>query len=125
MGLVNLKESILADKSKAFAIRIINLYKYLCKEKKEYVLSKQLLRSGTSVGANIREAKFAQSKNDFISKMSIALKEISETEYWLELLTETGYISTKQSQSLMNDCTEIIKLLHSTVKTSKLNNSGR
>lgn len=125
MGLVNLKESILADKSKAFAIRIINLYKFLCKEKKEYVLSKQLLRSGTSVGANIREAKFAQSKNDFISKMSIALKEISETEYWLELLTETGYISTKQSQSLMNDCTEIIKLLHSTVKTSKLNNSGR
>lgn len=125
MGLVNLKESILADKSKAFAIRIINLYKYLCKEKKEYVLSKQLLRSGTSVGANIREARFAQSKNDFISKMSIALKEISETEYWLELLTETGYISSKQSQSLMNDCTEIIKLLHSTVKTSKLNNSGR
>ncbi len=115
-----MKESILLDKSKDFAIRIINLCKYLNDEKKEYIMSKQILRSGTSIGANIREARFAFSKNDFIYKMTTSLKEASETEYWLELLTETKYIESNASKSLLNDCVEIIKLLHATVKTSKL-----
>ncbi len=108
-------------RSLEFAIRIINLYKYLCDEKKEYILSKQILRSGTSIGANIREAKFAQSKPDFISKMSIALKETNETLYWLELLNKTDYLNELEYNSLYNDCTEVLKLLHSTVLTSKKN----
>ena len=116
-----MKESVLVDKSKHFAIRIINLCKHLNEEKKEYILSKQILRSGTSIGANIKEARFANSKNDFIYKMTISLKEASETEYWLELLTETGYISENLSSSLRADCTELLKMLHATVKTTKLN----
>lgn len=115
-----MKESILLDKSKDFAIRIINLCKYLNNEKKEYVMSNQILRSGTSIGANIREARFAFSKNDFIYKMTISLKEASETQYWLELLTATKYINQEASKSLIDDCIEIIKMLHATVKTSKL-----
>lgn len=114
-----MKESILLVKSKEFAIRIIHLYKYLCDEKKEFIMSKQLLRSGTSVGANIREAKFAQSLPDFISKMSVALKEMSETQYWIELLMETGYLKHSESERLLEDSIEIIKMLHATVKTSK------
>ncbi|MDR0882993.1 MAG: four helix bundle protein [Oscillospiraceae bacterium] len=114
-------ESILKTKSKAFAIRIVHLYKYLQKEKQEYVLSKQILRSGTSIGANVHEALFGQSKKDFISKMQIALKEASETEYWLSILTQTDYIETRLSVSLMDDCQELAKMLHATVKTAKDN----
>ncbi len=113
--------SIIVDKSKAFAIRIIKLYQYLTNEKKEFVLSKQLLRSGTSIGANIKEASRAQSKPDFISKNSIALKEASETEYWLELLHETNYITDKQFESLYNDNVELIKVITSIIKTTKEN----
>ncbi len=95
------------------------MYRYLCDEKKEYVLSKQLLRSGTSIGANVREAEQAQSKKDFISKMSIALKEANETAYWLELLQETNYLTTEEAESILNDCIEVRKILSSIVKTSK------
>ena len=114
-----MKENIIVDKSKAFALRIINLYKYLCEEKKEFVLSKQVLRSGTSVGANIKEAIRGQSKADFYAKMNIALKEISETEYWLELLHESKYIEETQFESIYQDCQELIKLLVSITKTQK------
>jgi four helix bundle protein len=114
-----LSNSIVAEKSKQFAIRIINLYKYLCSAKSEYILSKQILRSGTSIGANIHEALNAQSKNDFISKMSIALKEAGETEYWLELLHKTDYITDSKYDSILTDCAEINKMLISIVKTSK------
>lgn len=101
----------------AFAIRIVRLYKYLCEERKEFVLSKQLLRSGTSVGANVKEALRGQTKKDFAAKMNVALKEISETEYWLELLYNTEYITQSQYQSINNDCLELIKILTSIVKT--------
>ncbi len=116
-----MEESILAKKSKTFAIRIINLYKYLCNEKREFVLSRQILKSGTSIGANIREAKYAQSRNDYISKFSISLKESNETLYWLELLGETEYITKLECQSLSNDCLEILKMLQSTIITLKTN----
>lgn len=111
--------NIIVDKSKAFAIRIINLYKYLCEEKHEYVLSKQLLRSGTSIGANVKEAVRGQSKVDFIHKMSISLKEASESEYWIELLFEADYITEQQFNSIIDDCRELIKLLTSIIKTSR------
>ena len=114
-----MKDNIIVDKSKSFALRIIKLYKYLCNEKQEYVLSKQILRSGTSVGANVKEAIRGQSKPDFYAKMNIALKEISETEYWLELLHESEYIETKNFESIYNDCQEIIKILVSITKTQK------
>ena len=112
-------DSLLATKSMDFAIRIINFNKTL-KKKQEYIISNQLLRSGTSIGANIREAKFAQSTADFISKMSIALKEANETLYWLELLNKTDYIGNKEYNSIYSDCDEILRMLHSTVRTSKL-----
>ena len=102
-----------------FAIRIVKLYKYLCDEKKEFILSKQLLRSGTSIGANVREAKNAQTKKDFILKMNIALKEASETEYWLELLIKTDILTPQQGQSILNDCIELNKILNSIVATSR------
>ena len=111
--------NIIVDKSKAFAVRIINLYKYLCDEKKEFVLSKQLLRSGTSIGANVKEAIRGQSKSDFAHKMNISLKEASETEYWLELLAETDYITVQQFESINSDCMELIKLLTAIVKSSR------
>ena len=104
-----------------FAVRIVKLCRHLCDEKREYVLSKQLLRSGTGVGANFREAKYAQSSGDFISKSSIALKEIAETEYWLELLYRTDYLTEKEYDSIRRDCSEIARLLTSIVKTSKQN----
>ena len=110
-------ENIVRDKSKSFAIRCIRLYKYLSEEKREYVISKQLLRSGTSIGANVREAIFGQSSSDFASKLSIAQKEAGETEYWLELLEETEYISDIQAKSMLYDCRELIKLLQSITKT--------
>lgn len=111
--------NIIVDKSKAFAIRIIRLYKYLCTEKKEFVLSKQLLRSGTSIGANVKEAIRGQSKDDFAHKMNISLKEASETEYWLELLFETDYITEEQFNSIIADCTELIRILTSIIKSSR------
>ena len=106
-------------KSKALAIRIVGAYKYLTQEKCEFVMSKQLLRSGTSIGANVKEAIRGQSKPDFYSKLNIALKEASETEYWLEILYETEYIDKKLFDSIISDCREIIKLLISITKTQK------
>ena len=116
-------DNLILDKSKAFAIRIINLYKHLNEEKREYILSKQLLRSGTSIGANCREAARAQSKADFVAKMNIALKEADETAYWLELLYATDFVTQVQFQSIYNDAEELIKLLVSIIKTAKQNNS--
>ena len=113
------ENNIIVDKSKGFALRIIRLYQYLCDDKKEYVLSKQLLRSGTSIGANIKEAIRAQSKPDFYAKLNISLKETSETEYWLELLHESGYIDEQGFASIYNDCQELIKLLVSITKHQK------
>lgn len=112
-------ENIIVDKSKAFAIRIVKMYQYLSIEKKEYVLSKQVLRSGTSIGANVKEAIRAQSKPDFISKMSIALKEASETEYCLELLHETDYITENQFNSIIPECVEVIKIITSIINSAK------
>lgn len=106
-------------KSFNFAVRIINLYKYLTDKKKEYVLSKQLLRSGTSIGANVAEAEQAQSRLDFISKMNIALKETSETKYWIKLLQATDYLSQEESSSVLDDCVELEKILVRIIKSSK------
>ena len=114
-----MKESILKIKSYKFAIRIVKLYQFLSGEKKEFVLSKQILRSGTAIGALIREAEFAQSKADFTNKMNVALKEVNETSYWLEILKDTDYLNEKIFQSLHSDCEELIKMLVSSVKTSK------
>ena len=111
-------ENAVRDKSKKFAVRIVKLYQYL-EDRKEFVMSKQLLRSGTSVGANVREALQGQSKADFTAKMSVSLKEISETEYWLELLFETGYLTKEQYESVATDCNELVKLLTSIVKSSR------
>ncbi len=113
------QENAVADKSKLFALRIIKLYKYLCTEKNEFTLSKQLLRSGTSIGANVKEALRGQSKSDFYAKLNIALKEASETEYWLELLSESDYIETKHFHSIYDDCQELIRLLVAITKTQK------
>ena len=112
-------DNVIVDKSKFFAIRIVRAYKYLTQEKCEFVMSKQLLRSGTSIGANVKEAIRGQSKPDFYSKLNIALKEASETEYWLEILYETEYIDKKLFDSIISDCREIIKLLISITKTQK------
>lgn len=112
------KKNIIKDKSFSFAIEIVTLYKSLI-EKKEFILSKQLLRSGTSIGANVREAEHAQSKADFISKLSIALKEANETEYWIELLLETNYISKTEFENIKPKITEILKILVSIINTSK------
>ncbi len=117
--LINMKENILKIKSKIFAIEIINLYKRLSDEKREFVMSKQLLRSGTSIGANICESEFAQTKPDFITKITISLKEANETNYWLELLFETQYIEQNVFEDLQNKCKELIKILVASIKTSK------
>lgn len=114
-----MKENVLMNKSYAFALRVIKLYKYLCAEQKEYVLSKQVLRSGTAVGALVKEAEHAQSKADFINKMNIALKEANETAYWLMLLKDSDYISVSAYESLYPESEELIRLLVSIVKTSK------
>ena len=107
------------EKSFAFAIRIVNLYKHLCQEKKEYVLSKQVLRSGTAIGALVCEAEQAESKLDFAHKLAIALKEASETEYWLMLLHQTAYLETAAFQSIHQDLVELLKLLTSIIKTTR------
>jgi len=112
-------ESPLCVQSKAFALRVVRLYRHLVEKKNEFVLSKQVLRSGTSIGANVREAVQAQSKADFVSKLSIALKEGSETEYWLELLTESGIMTEKQGESLFGDLGSLQKMLTSSIKTAK------
>ena len=109
--------SLAGDKSKAFAIRIVKLYQYLCEEKKEFILSKQLLRSGTSIGANLAESECAISRSDFLSKVYIALKETSETLYWLELLNRTDYLTESQYESIRSDAEELRKMLSATTKT--------
>ena len=114
-----MKENALIDKSLAFASRIIKLHRYLVKDKKEAVISKQLVRSGTSIGANINEANYGQSKADFISKLHIALKETAETEYWLKLLIMSEYLSADMGRSILQDCLEIKRLLVSSIKTAK------
>jgi four helix bundle protein len=119
------EEKTIKYKSKKFAIRIVRLYNYLCKEKSEFVLSKQILRSGTSIGANIAESECAISRKDFVSKVYIALKECVETLYWLELLYETDYIDQTMYHSMKRDCEEMRKMMSSTTKTmnSTLNTS--
>ena len=112
-------DNVIEHKSFDFAIRIVNLYKYLSTQKNEYVLSKQLLRSGTSIGANVAEAEQAQSKPDFISKMNIALKEASETKYWIKLLHATDYITKNESDSILFECIELEKILVKIIKSSK------
>lgn len=110
---------VLREESYAFAIRVVRLNQFLCNEKKEYVLSKQLLRSGTAVGALIKEAEFGQSRADFRNKMTIALKEANESVYWLNLLRDTDYITEKMFQSMSDDCLELVRMLVATVKTTK------
>jgi len=116
-----MRENVVKTKSFLFAIRVVKLYQYLCLDKKEFVLSKQLLRSGTSVGAMIRESEHAESKADFKHKLAIAQKEINETMYWLELLKETDYLTQDQFISLHTDAVEIIKLITSIIKSAKAN----
>lgn len=111
--------NVILDKTFNFAIRIVRLYTYLKDEKKEFVLSKQVLRSGTSIGANIREAVKAQSKADFLSKLYIAYKEAGETEYWIDLLSATGFLSEREFSSMKDDCIEIIKILTTIIKSLK------
>lgn len=114
-----MKDNIIQTKTFEFAVRIINLYKFLSTEKKEFVVSKQLLRSGTSIGANVEEAIGGQSKNDFSTKLTIAYKEARETKYWLRLLHATGYIENQMFESLMNDMEEILRIIGSIQKTMK------
>ncbi len=114
-----MKESLVKGKSMNFAIRIVRCFKFLSEERHEYILSKQLLRCGTSIGANVKEALRGQSVPDFAAKMNISLKEASECEYWIELLEKTEYLQTNVAESLLKDCQELIKMLTSIVKTSK------
>jgi len=116
-----MKENITSTKAVAFAIKVVHLYKELANEQKEYVLSKQLLRSGTAIGALIREAEQAESKTDFLHKMNVALKEANESGYWLFLLHEGKWLTNETFSSFNNDCVELVKLLASTVKTTKAN----
>ena len=112
-------DNAILEKSMSFAVRIVGLYKFLCREKEEFVMSKQLLRSATSIGANVREATQGQSRGDFTAKLSIALKEAVETEYWLELLYRTEYLSQRQYESIGSDCGEIARLLTAIVKSTR------
>lgn len=120
-----MKENIIKTKSFALALRIIILYQFLQIEKKEFILSKQLLRCGTSIGAMVRESEQAESKMDFIHKLAIAQKEANETEYWIELLHQSGYLDKQQYESIFQDITEIRKLLASIIKTSKVNRESK
>ncbi len=113
--------NVIRNKSFQFAVRVVKIYKHLIDKRIEYVLSKQMLRSGTSVGAMVREAEQAETKKDFIHKMAIAQKEINETIYWFELLKETNYITVQQFESINKDAIEIIKLITSIIKTAKKN----
>ena len=114
-----MKENVILDKSYQFALKIVKVHTYLNKEQNEHVLSKQLLRSGTAIGALVSESKFAQSKSDFINKMSIALKEANETKYWINLLCESSFISEKIFQSIYTEIKELISIIVAIVKTSK------
>ncbi|MBN1197981.1 MAG: four helix bundle protein [Bacteroidales bacterium] len=116
-----MKESVVEKKSYQFSLRIVKLYQYLLKEHKEYVLSKQVLKSGTAIGAIIREAEQAESTPDFIHQLSISLKEAKETEYWLSILKDTDYIDKKMFDSINEDCDEVISLLTRIIKTTKAN----
>ena len=113
------KENLIKEKSFLFAVRIVKLRRYLNQRHKEYTLSEQILRSGTSIGANVSEAEYAQSRADFVNKMSVALKEANETQYWLKLLSKEEYLDETQFQSLHNDCKELLSMLHAIVKTTK------
>lgn len=117
-----MSDSPVRDKSYKLAIRIVNLYKVLTEQRKEYVLSKEVLRSGTSIGAHVREAGQGESRADFIHEMSIALKEASKTQYWLELLRDAGFLTQEGFDSINGDCEEVVKLLTSIVKSSKQRN---
>ena len=114
-----MNENVIKTKTFAFAIRIVKLYQYLCNEKKEFTLSKQLLRSGTSVGAMVREAEYAETTKDFLLKLAIAQKEINETIYWLALLKETEYLESQHFESINTDAVEIIKILTSIIRSTK------
>ncbi len=114
-------DNAILQKSKAFAIRIVRFYQFLKEKERFFPLATQILRSGTSIGANVREARRAQSGKDFLSKLYIALKESDETAYWLELMNETGYIDGNEFESLYNDCEELIKMLTAIIKTCKTN----
>jgi four helix bundle protein len=116
-----MRENILKIKSFNFALRIVKMYQYLCEQKKEFVLSKQLLRSGTAIGALVREAEQGESTADFIHKLAIALKEANETEYWIELIYHSAYIDENTYQSMLIDCKELLKLLISIIKKTKEN----
>ena len=116
-----MKNNIIKDKSYGFALRIVKMCRYLTSEKQEYVLSKQVLRSGTSIGALVMEAEHAQSRADFINKMNVALKEANETTYWLSLLKDSGYIDEQMFNSIFPQSEELLKILISIVKTSKSN----
>ena len=113
------EDNIIVVKSYAFAVRCVNLYKYLCEQQHDFVIGKQLMRSATSVGANVKEAIRGVSKADFTAKMSIALKEASESEFWLEILKDTGYLTSQQYESVIGDCRELLKMLMSIIKSSK------
>jgi len=115
------QDNVIVAKSKTFALRIINLSRFLTDEKREYIISKQIFKSGTSIGANVREAIRGQSPPDFYAKMNIALKEASETEYWLELLCESGIIDQRAFESIHADCIEIVKILMAITKAQKKN----
>ncbi len=117
----SMKENVLIEKSIDFAARIMNVHKYLLNSKKETIIAKQIVRSGTSIGANINEANYGQSKADFIAKLHIALKETAETEYWLRLLMKTNIITEKEGDSLLQDCLEIKRILISSITTAKAN----
>ena len=114
-----MKSNVIVEKSKAFALRVIKMYKYLVDTKNEFVMAKQVLRSGTSIGANIREAQRGQSRPDFYAKLNIALKEAEETAYWLELLHESGFVSLDLFESIYADCQEVIRVLVSITATQR------
>ncbi|MCU0445003.1 MAG: four helix bundle protein [Microscillaceae bacterium] len=122
---MNNSSNPLKEKSYQFAIRIVNLYKYLIEEKKEYVLAKQVLRSGTAIGALVRESQYAESKADFVHKLSIALKETNETDYWLCLLKDAEFLSENAFLSIQQDCEEPLKLLTASIKTAKTNSKTK
>lgn len=122
VSVIKMRENILVEKSIDFAARIIKLRSYLVKDKKETIISKQIVRSRTSIGANINEANYGQSKADFISKLHISLKETAETEYWLRLLVKSELLTSDKGESLLRDCLEIKRLLVSSINTAKRNN---
>ena len=114
-----MKDNVIKEKSFAFAVRVVNMYRFLTEQRKEFVLSKQALRSGTSIGANVEEAMGGQSRADFISKLSVAYKEARETSYWIRLLKETGYLDETEAASILNDAEELLRIIGSILISSK------